>query len=1037
MKKKYSRILGVVLVLALLASIFGIATPAVASDRAWSSKFGPSGITFQVTTAKEASFITVADNGTVFIVDTEAGTGAAAPGTDVVYKSTSAGAMWSASSVNPWAATAVTALAVSPSFSTDNTVLVAAGRQVYISTSGGAAFAALGGQVNPAVAAETVASLDIAPNYSGGGVIMVGTVDAGVGAGNLGDVYLWGYLGTLNWTAQALNEDVTSVAFSPNYPLDATILAVGSDATPRTRLHTKVSTFGWDATIGAAAAINLAGGVGDASAIVSSAIALPSDYNGSSVFSRRAYVATVSGLGTDDIYRVTNIAAGVALNPTVAADDQFSSLAYSGNYTTGTLFAGNYANAAAVTSQVWRTANPNAAAGILWYPASAAPTGTSFAAGPLTYVALTPDFATSNRIMVGTAGDSGDLAAGTNDESAVSASDDGGARFYQTGMVDTTINHFSDVAVSPDYANDSTTYLVTASAAAGVAADGIIDSLWKSTGSTWSRIATLTFAWNNGIVRLSPGYATDSTLVLAEIGAGALDFRLSNNAGSSFTARLSPVAINDLLVDGTATLYVGNQAGGNVRKTVNAGWTWGAPMTLTNAGSVQSLAMAPNGDILAGANAGLVYRLTAGGTAFSILGAGIGAIIAVANVTELAFDGNYADNGVVYVAAAANAGVARMRIGTDTAWALLDNAAVALPVGLVATPDGALYVADATPAAAAAGGIYRTVTPAAFIVAGGISPVFEWVSIGDGLTALDVLGNLIYTPGSNMLFAIETTGADKLVTYTDTLVGAPELTVGAVTAAVGSFSWTAQTGARTYALQVNTRIDFRGTAQTIAQVGSDANGRATGLAGGVTYYARVRVATPVMSNWSATQTLTTTLAAVAAPVLVRPLPASQDVTTTPSFSWAVVVGAASYTIEVADNTDFTDATTGSSPINAWQVPSALEYSTTYYWRVTAVSATGAPASVPVVSVFTTMDEPAPPISVTPPTIEIPPAPDVTVDVAAPDVTVAPPQITVQPAPVTVETEAATPTWALLVIIIIGAVLVISVIILIVRTRRPV
>jgi len=1035
MKKKYSRILGVVLVLALLASIFGIATPAAASDRAWSSSFGPSGVTFQVTTAKEASFIAVADNGTVFMVDTEAGTGAAAPGTDVVYKSTTAGAMWTASSVNPWAATAVTALAVSPAFSTDNTVIVAAGRQVYISTSGGAAFAALGGQVNPAVAGETISSLDIAPTYSGGGVIMAGTVDAGVGAANLGDVYLWGSAGTLNWTAQALNEDVTSVAFSPNYPLDATILAVGSDATPQTRLHTKVSTFAWDATIGGPANINLAGGVGDASAIVSSAIALPADYNGSSIFSRRAYVATVSGLLTDDIYRVTNVTAGVALNPTAAGDDQYASLAYSGDYTTGTLFAGNYAGAAAVTSQVMRTANPNAAAGILWYPASAAPTGTSFAAGPLTYVALTPDFATSNRIMVGTAGDSGDLVAGANDESAVSASDDGGARFYQTGMVDTTINHFSDVAVSPDYANDSTTYLVTASAAAGVAADGIIDSLWKRTGSTWSRIATLTFANNSGIVRLSPGYATDSTLVLAEIGAGALDFRLSNNAGSSFTARLSPVAINDLLVDGTSTLYVGNNGGGNVRKTVNAGWTWGAPMTLTNAGSVQSLAMAPNGDILAGANVGLVYRLSAGGTAFSILGAGIGAVIAAANVTEVCFDGNYdgVDNNYVYVAAAGNAGVARMNIGTDTAWALLDNAAVLLPVGLVTTPDGALYVADATAAAAGAGGIYRTPTPTAFIVAGGISPAFEWVSTGDGLTALDVLGNLVYTAGSNMVFAIETTGADKLVTYTDTLVGAPELTVGAVTAAVASFTWDAQTGARTYALQVNTRVDFLGTAQTIAQVGSDANGRATGLAGGVTYYARVRVATPVVSNWSATQTITTTLAAVAAPVLVRPLPASQDVTTTPSFSWAVVVGAASYTIEVADNTDFTDATTGSSPINAWQVPGALEYSTTYYWRVTAVSATGAPASVPVISVFTTMDEPAPVAPTTPPTIE---APDVTVDVAAPEVTVPPAEITVEPAPVTVEAEA-TPTWALLVIIIIGAVLVISVLILIIRTRRPV
>jgi hypothetical protein len=102
--------------------------------------------------------------------------------------------------------------------------------------------------------------------------------------------------------------------------------------------------------------------------------------------------------------------------------------------------------------------------------------------------------------------------------------------------------------------------------------------------------------------------------------------------------------------------------------------------------------------------------------------------------------------------------------------------------------------------------------------------------------------------------------------------------------------------------------------------------------------------------------------------------------------------------------------TGESPVNAWAITTDLEYGTTYYWRVRSV-ADGIKSGWTSFG-FTTVAEPEPPIV-------IPPQPTPTIIVPTPQVIV--PE---QAVPVYV--------WA---IIGIGAVLVIAVIVLIVRTRR--
>ncbi|MES0278471.1 MAG: hypothetical protein ABUK03_01825, partial [Dehalococcoidales bacterium] len=90
---------------------------------------------------------------------------------------------------------------------------------------------------------------------------------------------------------------------------------------------------------------------------------------------------------------------------------------------------------------------------------------------------------------------------------------------------------------------------------------------------------------------------------------------------------------------------------------------------------------------------------------------------------------------------------------------------------------------------------------------------------------------------------------------------------------------------------------------------------------------------------------------------------------------------------------------------AWQ-GDALDFTTVYYWRVTA---TGTANSVPISSVFTTETEAVDPVDVT-----TTPAPNITLTVPA----------------------AETPTYIWF-IIAVGFVLTIAVIILIVRTRRVV
>jgi hypothetical protein len=174
---------------------------------------------------------------------------------------------------------------------------------------------------------------------------------------------------------------------------------------------------------------------------------------------------------------------------------------------------------------------------------------------------------------------------------------------------------------------------------------------------------------------------------------------------------------------------------------------------------------------------------------------------------------------------------------------------------------------------------------------------------------------------------------------------------------------------------------------------------------------------------------------IAAPAITAlaggsPVIGAYDVSIEPMFTWGIVPGAIRYEIALSEDPTFTIIEWSYNvDNNFYKVDEALRYDTTYYWRVRGVlgepfqeaGAWKTPSTPWATGIFTTEMEPAPAVE---PIVVDPVKPIVNVEVP-------PTKITVEPA------GQAIPTYILWVIVIVGAVLVIALIVLIVRTRRVV
>jgi len=448
--------------------------------------------------------------------------------------------------------------------------------------------------------------------------------------------------------------------------------------------------------------------------------------------------------------------------------------------------------------------------------------------------------------------------------------------------------------------------------------------------------------------------------------------------------------------------------------------------------------VADDGTIYIGTNDGTIGTSTNDGKTFVPVGAS--QELSAGNNVLIALDPNYASNNYIYAgsdgattnAAATDVGVFRWTVGTSTTWKQLDSGAnwaagnQLLCTGLALSADGSLYAASND----VAEGIRRSVAPQ-----GPSAPVWAFEDVQTDLLALAQLSALNLVPGSNAMYAIASGVAlgsygyaFRVVAFEDILAVVPEISApkdGTATPGTSvTLGWKKIDSpvSLTYTYEVSTDSTFAvyagGTPLTVPKSGTGVT--VTGLTSGTTYYWKVYVSAPIKSKDSTVWTFTPKLGA---PSLQSPDYGDDDVLLKPTFSWLSVPGATSYELELADNPFFANASV-KKPLThtTWTWDVDLEYGSEYYWRARAVKKGNVSSWSEAVFTIITKEKEA---GLAP----APPAP--------------PPQITVQPTPPApapiVQVPPALPSpvtpaiiWA---IIIIGAVLIIAVIVLIVRTRR--
>jgi hypothetical protein len=154
------------------------------------------------------------------------------------------------------------------------------------------------------------------------------------------------------------------------------------------------------------------------------------------------------------------------------------------------------------------------------------------------------------------------------------------------------------------------------------------------------------------------------------------------------------------------------------------------------------------------------------------------------------------------------------------------------------------------------------------------------------------------------------------------------------------FSWAAVAGAAQYRLQVDNNSDFASPAIDLAVTGTSY--MPTTALGDAKYYWRVqaRNAAGSWGGWCTRWVVTVDTTPPARPTLLSPANGATITDSTPLFRWKAVSGAAKYTLQMDDNSNF------ASPIinrtlttMSFTQPSAL-VDKRYYWRVRAQDAAG-------------------------------------------------------------------------------------------------
>jgi len=294
---------------------------------------------------------------------------------------------------------------------------------------------------------------------------------------------------------------------------------------------------------------------------------------------------------------------------------------------------------------------------------------------------------------------------------------------------------------------------------------------------------------------------------------------------------------------------------------------------------------------------------------------------------------------------------------------------------LAVSAEGTLYATSFK----ADGGMERSLNP-------NCSPAPDFETVTPGLEAGATLNKLWL--GDSRLWSIDTTNI-SLMAFTDSLTAPVTLTspddraqgVGTLrsdTVRGVELDWEALSGATEYQWQLNDDSDLSTAATLFEDNTSSSSEPPPDLEPATTYYWRVRASQPFLSRWSEIWSFTTaTGGEITAPELISPEDGASGVALRPVFQWSAVAEAEGYELIVSSEASGDDpvilkTSDYALPDTTWECNISLNYETSYYWKVRAITSE-THSAWSTVGTFTT--EPRPGSSeepVSPP--EAPPSP---------------------------------------------------------------
>jgi len=799
------------------------------------------------------------------------------------------------------------------------TIYLTDGSHVYKS-SDGEVFNLVGEGTLPAFDAnETIACLDVGYDGSNHPIVFIGTADSDTG--QYGGVYYIaeGDFGA-GWTdMMAEGYDIYAIAAAPDFELNFRLTVLACDESHSYIINNEGVIGGWSERIEL-----LEGNTTSFAVSGASRIGFPDDFGIYELF------VGVSSGGDGGVYRV-NEGGAYDLGPDadimsldIAVDDGLELVAGGNN------------------GQLWHSPD----VGESWRPSQKAPTG-----GGAVYVAVSADFGNSGVAYAVTSGT----------ESAFSISRDSCLTWNQTSLIDSEISDIIDLALSPAY-QDNTLFMLTQ--------DGGEHSLWRSRDGVWERVycSALPDADSLERVALCPHYDDDNRVVfVAGVGNGSPSVWKSTDDGQSFSRRNTPLPVDAWAVVDDSSWFIGGFDGANgvVYFTANSGLSY-SKGAIVGDQSLNSIALSPNysedGAVLVGNNDGWVYWSGDNGKSFEPLPLDTVSAPLSGTIT-VAFDPQYGSNGTVYASSdSAGEGIYRFVIGSSNGWKNIDSPAKGMMGQIVLSAEGTLYAANFD----ADSGIERCLNPTF-----PLGPSFE--SVNRGLEEGAKLVGL-WRHGQQ-LWSVDSAHT-SLMTYVDSLT-APVTLSSPLDGAPGvgmliegtvmniSLDWETLPGATAYKWQLNYETDFSSLPDGFEGTTQGSSVHLADLKPATTYYWRVRAIEPTLSPWSAKWSFSTPIGTEApAPRLESPTAGASGVPLEPIFQWSAIAGADGYelmvsTIATFDNPAILKTDGYALPSTAWQCNISLNYDTTYYWKVRAVSADSCSAWS-AVSAFSTEPTPSSP-----------------------------------------------------------------------------